>query len=437
MQRDVSRRGFLRTSGAVLGSLVATPFSLTRAATRARPKVAAVFTAFSHRWHAHVILENFLEKYLFNGELTDPGMDVVSFYADQFPKNDMAKPVAKDYGIPLYSSIDGALCLDGNELAVDAVLSIGEHGAYPHNELGQHMYPRKEFFDQIVSVMKRSNRFVPLFNDKHLTHRWEWAKEMYDTTVELGIPYMAGSSVPLAERTPPLEIPQGTEIEEAISIHGGGVESYDFHALEVLQSMVEGRRGGETGVSSVEFLDNDRIWKAAAEGRWSTAIAQAAMEAGGEGTVAELRDYEKKNGKAYGVLVRYKDGLKGLALRLTRGGTAWHFGCRYKGDPQPHATSFHVGPWQNRCLFKALSHAIQHHFRHGKAPYPVERTLLVTGILDASMHSRQDDGKAMSTPQLEFAYAPRDFRAFREMGASWKTLHHDVPQPQGIHGRSG
>src|SRR5262245_52356904 len=72
-----------------------------------RPRVAAVFTAWQHRWHAHVILENFLEPYLFNGKMTDPGVDVVSFYADQFPARDMARKVAADYRIPIHKSIAG------------------------------------------------------------------------------------------------------------------------------------------------------------------------------------------------------------------------------------------------------------------------------------------------------------------------------------------
>jgi len=430
-----SRRVFLRTAGTALGPLaLAGPAGWARAAAAAskRPKVAAIFTEFTYRSHAHVILENFLEKYLFNGRLTDPGVDVVSFYADQTPARDMSKKVAADYGIPLYQTIDQALCLGGNKLAVDAVLSIGEHGNYPHNELGQHMYPRKRFFDQIVAVMKRSGRFVPLYNDKHLSYRWDWAKEMYDTTVELGIPFMAGSSVPLAERRPPLEIPPGAEIAEAVSIHGGGVESYDFHALEVLQSMVEARKGGETGVARVQFLEHEALWRAADEGLWSVTLAKVAAEAGLGRKIDDLRTLEKQTGKAHGVLVTYKDGLRGLALRLAASGTQWHFACRYRGDPQPRATSFYVGPWQNRNLFKALAHAIQYHFIHGQSPYPVERTLLVTGILDASMHSRHKGGEPLATPQLELPYAPRDFRRFREMGATWKILTEDTPQPPGI-----
>ena len=204
-----SRRDFLRTTAASLGAMTAVgQVSRTWSASPAwRPKVAAIFTEFTYRSHAHVLLENFLEPYLFNGQLTDPGVEVVSFYADQMPAGDMAKQVAADYQIPLYQTIDEALCLGGKQLAVDAVLSIGEHGNYPKNELGQHLYPRKEFFDQIVTVMQRSGRFVPLFNDKHLSYRWDWAQEMVDTCKRLGIPLMAGSSVPLAQRRPPLEIP--------------------------------------------------------------------------------------------------------------------------------------------------------------------------------------------------------------------------------------
>jgi hypothetical protein len=438
ISRSFSRRDFVRTVGAGAATLLAGRRTV-HAATE-RPKVAAIFTECTHRSHAHVILENFLEKYYFNGTLTDPGVDVVSFYADQQPAGDMSKQVAADYSIPMYPTIAEALCLGSNTLAVDGVLSIGEHGNYPHNELGQHMYPRKRFFDAIVAVMKRSNRFVPLFNDKHLSYRWDWAKEMYDTAAKLNIPFMAGSSVPLAQRRPPLELPDGAEIEEAVSIHGGGIESYDFHALEVLQSMIEARKGGETGVTHVEFLDTDALWKAARDGRWSTDLARAAMEKELGREIPDLKaftDGREKPIPAHGVLVTYKDGTRGLALKLGSSGTRWNFACRLKGNPQIQSTAFYVGPWQNRNLFKALSHAIQHHIIHREAPYPVERTLLVTGILDASMHSRHDGGKRTRTPELEFAYAPKDFRAMREMGASWKIITEDIPQPKGINPNAG
>lgn len=429
MRSPPTRRQFLGTAGAAL-ALPSAP--LCAAEPAKRPKVAAVFTEFTYRSHAHVILENFLEPYVFNGKRTDPGVDIVSFFADQTPKGHMTEDVAREYKIPVFKTIDAALCLGGKDLAVDAVLSIGEHGKYPRNKLDQTEYPRKRFFDDIVAVMKRSGRFVPLFNDKHLSYRWDWAKEMVATAAKLGIPFMAGSSVPLAQRVPVLELPADATVTEAVSIHGGGLESYDFHALEVLQSLVEFRKGGETGVASVEFLTGDALWKAAEEGRWSLALAEAAMAAELGKKPKTLKRVEgEREDEPHGILLKYKDGSRAAALKIGHNSGRWNFACAVKGEAKPRATRFHVGPWQNRGLFKALAHAIQQHFRTGKAPYPVDRTLLVSGVLDAAMHSRAE-GAALKTPHLEFGYAARDFAALRETGSSWKVVTDDTPQPTGI-----
>jgi len=435
----VDRRRFLQgtlAAGAV-GILAPTlSRSAFAAAPVARPKVGVVMTEFSYRSHAHVILENCLQPYLFNGQPTDPGVEIVSMFADQFPDGEMSHDVSKTFNVPIYKTIGEALTLGGDKLAVDAVLSIGEHGTYPHNEKGQHMYPRKRFFDEIVAVFRASDRAVPVFSDKHLSYRWDWAKEMYDTSRELGFPLMAGSSVPLAERKPPLEIPTGAEYEAAVSIHGGGVESYDFHALEVLQSMIESRRGGESGVTQVQFLTGDALWQAADDGLWSRELADAAMAAelgAGQPPIQELCASNRLgSGAPHGVLVTYRDGLSAIALKVGDSAMRWNFAGRIKGTEKPLATAFYVGPWQNRNLFKALAHAIQTHFREGQAPYPVERTLLVTGILDAEMDSRYKGGVPIETPHLDIAYQPRDYRAMREMGDSWKIITEETPEPLGM-----
>ena len=431
VQSGLPRRRFLQAAGLAAAPLMFPHVSFA-AEKKKRPKVAVVLTAFTYRSHAHVILENFVQPYLFNGKPTDPGVDVVAIYADQFPGGDMTRTTAKQFKIPVYKTIREALCRGGDKLAVDAVLSIGEHGSYPKNKLGQVMYPRKRFFDEIVAVMKDSKRFVPLFNDKHLSYRWDWSKEMVDTCKELGIPFMAGSSVPLAQRRPVLEMPAGAEITEAVSIHGGGVESYDFHGLEVLESMIETRKGGETGVAEVQFLERNELREAAREGRWSIELAGIAMSAELRKPVT-LAEAEAQVGRlGHGLLVRYRDGLKATILKVGSAGYRWNFACRQRGQEKPLATHFYVGPWNNRNLFKALSHAIQHHFIHGKSPYPVERTLLVSGILDAEMHSRDQQSKPLATPQLDLPYASQDFRAMREMGASWKIITDKTPQPRGI-----
>jgi hypothetical protein len=425
-----SRRTFLKALGltplAAGGLLAKEP---------ARPtKVAAIYTVFHHRSHAHVILEKFLRPYLFNGQRITPPVEVASFYADQIlAGGDMTEAVARQFKVPVFKTIAGAMTLGGRDLAVDAVLSIGEQGKYPINKLGQMEYPRKRFFDEITAVMRQSRRFVPLFNDKHLSYRWDWAREMYDTCRKHNIPFMAGSSVPLAQRQPVMDIANGAAIEEAVSIHGGGLESYDFHGLEVLQSIVEFRKGGETGLASVEFLTGDPLWQAAQKGRWSLRLAEAAMATEFGGKLPDLRRPipAEKPAEPHALLLTYRDGFRATVLKVGRNAVRWNFACKLAGDKRLHATRFIAGPWGNRCLFMALAHAIQDHFQNRRPPYPVERTLFTTGILEAAMRSRDQKGRPVRTPHLDIAYQPRDFRAMREMGASWKALA-GVAEARGI-----
>ena len=400
-------------------------------------RVAAVVTEFSYRSHAHVILENFLEPYLFNGRKTDSGMEVVSLYVDQFPRRETWRATWPRRTASGSIRRSRTRCGSGAaRLAVDAVLSIGEHGRYPTNAKGQVEYPRKRFFDEIVAEFRRSGATAPVFNDKHLSYRADWAREMVETARGMGFALMAASSVPLATRRPSLELPRGARITEAVSLHGGNLEGYDFHGLEVMQSMVESRAGGETGIKEVEFFDGDRLWKAADEGRWSPELADAARATDPDpARPGPLREVVRSGGfkrKIHGILVTYKDGLRGMVLNAARDSTNWHFACKIAGDPSPRATSFYVGPWENRNLFKALAHAIQEFFRDRRAPYPIERTLLTTCALDAAMDSRFQGQKPVTTPYLDVAYQPTDFRAMREMGETWKILTPDTPQPRGI-----
>ena len=48
------------------------------------------------------------------------------------------------------------------------------------------------------------------------------------------------------------------------------------------------------------------------------------------------------------------------------------------------------------------------------------------------MDSRYDGGKRLDTEWLDVAYTPRDFRAMREMGATWKIITDETPEPPGI-----
>src|SRR5688572_15333450 len=228
-------------------SAVSTGALASRAAAQDQPRrrrLAVVTTVWRERSHAWHMAERFLHGYPISGRWHPPAFEVVSAYVDQTPRGDLSQARAKEFGFRIYPSIAQALRHGGDKLAVDAVLIIGEHGDYPTNKFGQKEYPRYEFFRQCVEVFRRDGRSVPIFNDKHLSWNWDWAKEMVETSQKLGFGFSAGSSLPVTWRMPAVDLPHGAELDEAMCLAFGGVDSYDFHALELHQCMAARRRGG-------------------------------------------------------------------------------------------------------------------------------------------------------------------------------------------------
>ena len=257
----IQRRTFI---GALGSSLAAAPLLWTN--PRQAKRLALVTTEWRFRSHAWHMGERFLAGYPMEGRWHRSPIELVSAYVDQEPKNDLSRHRAREFGFHIYPTIAEALRCGGDKLAVDVVLLIGEHGKYPVNDLGQTLYPRYEFFKEIIEVFKQDGLTVPVFNDKHLSWKWAWAKEMVDTARAMGFPFLAGSSLPVTWRMPDLDMPYGAEVEEVMCVAMGGVDSYDFHALETIQCMAERRRGGETGVAWLQGLRGDRVWDAMGKG---------------------------------------------------------------------------------------------------------------------------------------------------------------------------
>src|SRR6516164_7922967 len=101
------------------------------------------------------------------------------------------------------------------------------------------------------------------------------AKNMVDSVRDLGFPLLAGSSVPVTWRMPSVDMPYGAEVEEVLCVAMGGMDSYDFHALETIQCMAERRKGGETGVTTVQALRGDAVWTALEAGAWDPKLFEA------------------------------------------------------------------------------------------------------------------------------------------------------------------
>ena len=159
----------------------------------ARPKLAGITTVYRKHSHTQHIIDRYLEGYGWNGTHHHPEMDLIALYVDQVPSDDLSRDRAKRFpGMKIYPTIAEALTCGTGKLAVDGVVVVGEHGDYPKTPKGQVQYPRYRFFEQIVAVFRSSGRSVPMFNDKHLSWNWEWARKMYDASKEMGITWNVG-----------------------------------------------------------------------------------------------------------------------------------------------------------------------------------------------------------------------------------------------------
>ena len=411
----VTRRKFLAalSTGLAIPSLA----SSDEPRRSGRKKMAIVTTEWRYHSHAWHMGERFLVGYPLKGKWHKPDFEVVSVYVDQKPDNDLSRKRAEEFGFTIYPTIAEALRCGGDRLAVDAVLIIGEHGKYPRNELGQTQYPRYEFFKQVTDVFKKDGKTAPVFNDKHLSWKWEWAKEMVDTARALKFPFLAGSSLPVTWRMPAVDMPYGAEIEEVLGVAIGGIDSYDFHALEMIQCMAERRRGGETGVASVQALRRESVWKAMQSGSWEQGgwdprLFEACLARSHTLTQPETFSHRYPTNEQMRAWVtdpvayrlEYKDGLRATMLIMNGLVGDFTFAARLKGKSEPLSTLFHLPPNPNVVYSAALMSKVEEMFLTGKPPYPIERTLLTTGLVAAAVGSLAAGQKRLETPHLAIAY---------------------------------
>lgn len=395
------------------------------ATRRSRPKVAFLGTVVHTHSHAQHFLDRHTAGYTWNGGWQPPRVDVASVYIDQFPENDLARGRIKKHGLNQVPTIEEALTLGGEKLAVDGVIIIGEHGVYPRNEKGQTRYPRYEWFKKVVDVFEDSGRSVPVFNDKHLSTVWDECVEMVDDSRRLDFAFLAGSSLPVTRRMPAIDMPYNAPLKESVSVAYGGIDSYDIHALETAQCMSERRRGGETGVKQIHALRGEKLWNRLWEDDCETTrklIVSALtrshnlpVETGFptapvtmewlQKTMNSPREDGKPRGEALGYIIEHNDGLRTTML-LTDIRDFNYAGMLEDGSivscqmylPMPgHGST-------TADFFNPLAHHAETTIIEGRTPYPVERTLLTSGMVIGGVDSLFNDQQPLATPHLNVEY---------------------------------
>jgi hypothetical protein len=376
----------------------------TPATTPQTKRVAAIVTIYRHNSHADVIVSRLLQTDTLDGKGAKSHLQLVSLYTDQIPEKDTSRKLAAEHKFPIYDTVEEALTLGsgGGKLAVDGVLLVAEHGDYPHNAVGNTQYPKRRLFEQIVKVFEKSGRVVPVFCDKHLADNWEDAKWIYDTAQRMKIPMMAGSSLPTLWRIPPTDLPRGAEVKEMVAVSYHTLDHYGFHGLEMVQCLLEQRKGGEHGIKAVQCLTGDAVWEAGDKGVYDQELFQAAFK---RQKVDRLGSKTLKEMVKEPVLftLEYADGFKAHILTLNYAVGEWAAAWRLK-DGTTDSTLFWTQEARPFFHFAIQVRGIEQMMLTGKPAWPVERTLMTSGALDALLISKSRGGERVETPHLMFQY---------------------------------
>ena len=419
---QLNRRNFAFMAGI---GFAACQFPKSQASPSQRKRIAFLGTKVYQHSHAQHFLDRHAMGYTFAGQWQEPRFDIASVYIDQFGESDLGNQRIEKYQLKAFGTIEEALTLGTSKLAVDGVVIIGEHGDYPVNDRGQKRYPRYEWFKKVVKVFEDSGRSVPVFNDKHLSTVWSECKEMVDDSVRLKFPFLAGSSLPVTWRMPATEIPLGTPLKESVCVCYGKVDSYDLHGLETAQCMSERRRGGESGVKRVLAVNGDRVWQEmehADRGDTQRLFVAALTRShnlpveGGFPTAPVTYEWAKQVMKdavtAY--FIEHNDGFRTCMfmcpIRDFNYAGLWSdtgriVSCQMYLPMPTHGST-------TADFFNPLARHIEDVVLTGRTPYPIERTLLTSGMVIAAVESLFQKQTPIETPHLAVRYQANGESAF-------------------------
>jgi hypothetical protein len=368
------------------------------------PTVAGIVTEYRHNSHADLLVGRLMETDTLDDRGQRSPLQLKSLYTDQRPENDTSRALAAKYHVRISDNVPSALTLSSDRLAVDGVLLVAEHGKYEESDTGQFRYPKRRLFSAIVDTFQRTGRRVPVFCDKHLADNWRDAKWIYETARQQKIPLMAGSTVPLTWRDPPIDVRRGAKLKEIVAVSFQRLDSYGFHALEAVQALAERRASGETGIARVQCLTGKAVWEAERSGRYDRRLLDEAL--------SRLKDRPIPAGKRIEDLVTepvlfaidYRDGLRANIFTLNNAVSQWTAAWRYADSGETASTLFWTQELRPFGHFNLQLLGIEKMMQTGKPTWPVERTLLTSGALDALLTSKRDGGKPLDTPWLDVTY---------------------------------
>lgn len=409
----ISRRKFLGTASTV--PLLKRPPRLPTV-DKGEKGIAIIATEWAFESLTQQVGDAFLMGYPYEGKWRQPRARVRSVYVEKNPSSPLIRQRSDEYGMVLYPTISETLRCGKSSIGVDAVLVLADSGSKPRlTQSDREMCDRYRYFQQIVKTFHEEQTALPLYFSHFLSDYFKESEIILNTSHKIGSPLMTGSTTPLTWRMPECDLPYGRAVKESVVVTGRDSEAAEFEALEAMQGMLERRRGGETGVRSVQLLKGDPVWQAASEGRWSQTLLEAALSRSDKLLGITLKDARPQDLVNSGVLpeivdhprayiIEYIDGLKATLLQLRGAIGDLVFSARLAGRISPLATQFLTVPMTSGSHSSCLVTKIEEMVNSGVSPCPAERGWLVRGVLEKAEESGVRQGAVIRTPELKRTY---------------------------------
>jgi hypothetical protein len=373
-------------------------------------KIAFLLDEFTPASPAQQLLDRFLIGYPHDGVLRKPeGTQVSAYLAISVEANFGERP--KDFDLEIAPTVEEAVA------DADAIVIVSRRPGAQANEA----------FLRIA--LERAPKGAACFVHGALANSLTSARNFAATTTARRIALLAGTPLSVTWRLPPVELPAGTLLTDAlfvVQVNPQAIQATppsppatlagaELHALDGLLPVIERRHGGESGIRSVRFLEGKELWRAGQKGLWSWPLLAAALSRshtlqgdsvldGRTQDVVGLGLVPKLARNPRGWLLEHRDGLRSTILVLDGVVADFNFAVRAQ-DGQIISAQLFRAPSPAEQHFGQLAAVMEDFFRTGKSPWPIERNLLIAGLLDTFAKPSSLSGRRVETSELAIAYS--------------------------------
>lgn len=371
-------------------------------------KVTFLLEEFATPSPSQQLLDRFLMGYPRNGALHKPAIDEISAYLPPTNEGDFGMR-HDDFNLTIAPTVEQAV-----ENADGVVIVPRRPGATANDRLA-------------VIAVARAPEDAACFIQGVLGSNLQHGRALAKMAAARRIRLLAGTPLSVTWRLPQMELPQDTALSEALIVvqinpppspsqtgPQGTLAGAELNALEGLLPVIERRRGGETGIRNVRLLEGDEVWRAGDRKLWSWPLLAAALSRSHSPQGDPVMDGRTQDIAGLGLvpklarhpqawLLEHHDGLRTSILVLDGVVGDFNFAVR-AADGRVFSAQLFRAPPPLEQHFSLLAEVVENFFQTRKLPWPLERNLLIAGLLEAFRNPATRAGKTIATPQLNIAY---------------------------------